>query len=133
MTEQKLVEAASLNTTRDEELAGLKVALEAYENKWYNKGFTDVENSKELVILEARKLGFKKGWLVALQALRVLEDSLLRNHTQIPFPSTTLAVQNPPGPIEEEETTSMRKLVEQIDSYMELVDMEVSSNPCVGD
>ena len=127
------MEAASLNTTRDEELADLKAALEAYENKWYNKGFTDVENSKELVILEARKLGFKKGWLVALQALRVPEDSLLRNPSQIPFSSTTLAVQNPPGPIDEEETISMRKLVEQIDSYMELADMEVSSNPCVGD
>ena len=37
-TEQKLAEAASLNTAREEELAALKAALEACENKWYNEG-----------------------------------------------------------------------------------------------
>ena len=92
LTEQKLAEAASLNTAREEELANLKATLEACENKWYNEGFVDAKNSAEPVILEARKLGFEEGWLAALQALGVPEDSPLRNPGQIPFPSTTPAV-----------------------------------------
>jgi len=90
--EQKLAEAASLDTAREWELADMKVALEACENKWYNEGFADVENSTEPVILEVKKLGFEEGWLATLQALEVLEDSPLRNLGQIPFPSTTQAV-----------------------------------------
>ena len=133
VAEQKLAEATSLNTTREGELADLKAALEAYKNKWYNKGFADIKNYAKPVILEARKLGFEEGWLATLQALGVPKDSPLRNPGQIPFPSTTRAVQNPHRPIDEEETTSMRELVEQIDSHMELVNVEDSSNPCVGD
>ena len=87
-TELKLVEVASMNTTLAEEVTDLKAALEAYENKWYNEGFTDAENSAEPIILEARKRGFGEGWLVALQVLGVPEDSPLRNPGQIPFPST---------------------------------------------
>ena len=52
-TKLKLAEAVSLNTTQVEELADLKAALEAYENKWYNEGFADAENSAEPVINEA--------------------------------------------------------------------------------
>ena len=77
-----------MNTAQDEELVALKAALEAYENKWYNEGFTNPENSAEPIILEARKLGFGEGWLAALQVLGVPEDSPLRNPGQIPFPST---------------------------------------------
>ena len=69
MTKQKLAKAASLNTAREEELADLKATLEACENKWYNEGFANAENSAEPVILEAWKLGFEEGWLVALQDL----------------------------------------------------------------
>lgn len=133
VTEQKLGEAASLNTTWEGELTDLKAALEACENKWYNEGFVDAENSVGPVILEARKLGFEEGWLAALQALGVHEDSPLRNPGQIPFLSTTQAVHYPPKPTDEKETTSMRELVEQIDSHVELVEVEVSSNPRVGD
>ena len=46
-------------------MVDLKVALEACENKWYNKGFADAENFVELVIQEARKLAFEEGWLAA--------------------------------------------------------------------
>ena len=56
--ELKLAEATSLNTAQVEEVADLKAALEACENKWYNEGFTDEENSVEPVINEARKLAF---------------------------------------------------------------------------
>ena len=83
--ELRLAEAVSLNTARAEELADLKVALEACENKWYNEGFADAKNSIKLIIQEARKLTFEEGWLAALQALGVPEDFPLRNPNQIPF------------------------------------------------
>ena len=60
-TELKLAEAESLNTARAEELADLRAALEGYESKWYNEGFTDAENLVEPIINEARKLAFKEG------------------------------------------------------------------------
>ena len=78
-TELKLVEAQSLNTTLAEELADLKAALEACKNKWYNEGFANAKNSAKLVVHQAQKLEFKEGWLAALQAMGVSEDSPLRN------------------------------------------------------
>ena len=99
----KLADAVSLNVAQAEELADLIAVLEACENKWYNERFTDAENFAELVIKEAWRLAFKEGWLAALQALRVPEDSPLKDHGQIPFSSPTLAVQNPLGPIDKGE------------------------------
>ena len=84
-TELKLVGAESLNLAQADELADLNAALEACENKWYYEGFVDVENSVELVVRQGRKLRFEEGWLAALQAIRILEDSPLRNPDQIPF------------------------------------------------
>ena len=129
----KLAEAISLNTAQAEELADLRATLEACEEKWYNEGFANAENSKEPVVNQARRLGFEAGWFAALQALRVPEDYPLRDPSQIPFPNSTPTVQNPPMPIDEEETTSMRELVEQIDAHVELDDMEAISIPCAGD
>ena len=88
----KLVEAISLNTAQAEELADLRAALEACEEKWYNKGFTDAENSAKPVVNQARRLGFEAGWFAALQVLRVPEDSPLRDPSQIPFSSSVTAV-----------------------------------------
>ena len=127
-TKLKLAEAASLNTTQVEELADLKVALEACENKWYNKGFADTKNYSELVNLEARKLAFEEGWLATLQVMGVPEDSPLRNPNQIPFPNPSPAMQNPRGTIDKEDTKSLRELVQAIDSHVELVDLEVTNN-----
>ena len=126
-TEVKLAEAISLNTSNAEELADLRTTLAACEQKWYNEGFADTEKSTEPVVAQARNLGFEAGWFAALQALGVPEDSHLRNPGQIPFPSPITAVQDPPTAIEEEETTSMRELVEQIDAHAELEDMEATS------
>ena len=39
----KLAKEASLNVTLTEEVADLRVALEACENKWYDEGFADTE------------------------------------------------------------------------------------------
>ena len=65
-TEVKLAEAISLNTSNAEELADLRAALAACEQKWYNEGFTDAEKSAEPVVAQARNLGFEAGWFAAL-------------------------------------------------------------------
>ena len=57
----------------------------------------------------------------------------MRDPGQIPFPSITATVQNPPTPIEEEETASMRELAEQIDAHAELEDTEATSIPSTQD
>ena len=107
--------------------------MEACEEKWYNEGFVDVENSAEPVVNQARRLGFEAGWFVALQVVGVLEDYPLRDPNQIPFPISTPTVQNPPMPIDKEKTTSMRELVEQINAHVELDDMKAASIPRAGD
>ena len=79
-------------------------------------------------------MGFEAGWFAALQALGVLEDSHLRDPGQIPFPSPITTVQDPPSTVEEEEeTTSIRELVEQIDAHAEPEDMEAISIPTMQD
>lgn len=132
-TEVKLAEATSLNTSNAEDLADLRAALAAAEQKWYNEGFADAERSVEPVVSQARNLGFEAGWFAALQALGVPENSHLRDPGQIPFPSPVTAVQNPLAAVDEEETASMRELVEQIDAHAEPEDMEATSIPTVQD
>ena len=132
-TDVKLAKVVSLNAAQAEELADLRAALEACEEKWYNEGFADVENSTELVVNQAQRLGFESGWFTALQAAGVSKDSPLRDLSQIPFLIPTLAEQNPPVPIDEEEMASMKELVEQIDAHVELDDMEATSIPRAGD
>ena len=66
--------------------------------------------------------------MVALQALGVPEDSPLKNLNQIPFLGSPTATQNCPNAIDEEETQSMRELVEVIDSHVEAIDLEATSN-----
>ena len=48
--ELKLAEVESLNLVHVDEIADLNVALEACENKWYDKGFADAENSVEPIV-----------------------------------------------------------------------------------
>ena len=128
-TELKLAKAASLNIARAEELADLRAAFEGCESKWYDEGFVDVENSVEPVINEARKLAFKEGWLAALQAVGVPKDSPLRDPNQIPLPSLPTATQKTHVVTDEEETTSLRELVDQIHAHVEPIDLEATSNP----
>ena len=96
-TELKLAEAVSLNSSRVEELADLRAALEGCESKWYNEGFADAENSVEPIINEAQKLAFKEGCFAALQAMGVPEDSPLKDPDHMPFPSLPIAAQRPPS------------------------------------
>ena len=85
------------------------------------------------IICQAQRHGFGEGWLATLQAVGVPEDSPLRSPEQIPFPDPAPPVQNPSNVDEEEKTPSMRKLVQEIDSHMELVDLEVTSTLYAGD
>ena len=59
----KLAETASLNSTLSEEVIDLRVALEACESKWYDEGFADAEKRVEPVIMQARQLSFREGWM----------------------------------------------------------------------
>lgn len=84
VVELKLAEVASLNLTNANKIADLTAALKACEDKWYNDGFTNTENSVEPIVQEAQSHGFREGWLVALQVMGVAEDFPLRNLEQIP-------------------------------------------------
>ena len=125
----KLTKAASLNATLFEEVDDLRVALKACESKWYDEGFADVEKGVEPVVMQARQLSFQEGWMAALQALGVPEDSPLRDPGQIPFPDLTPDAQNLAGPNDEEETDILRELVEQIVDHVEMIGTEATSNP----
>ena len=64
--ELKLAEVASLNLAQANEIADLKVALEACEDKWYNEGYVDAENSVVPIVHQARFHGFREKWVAAL-------------------------------------------------------------------
>jgi len=132
-TEVKLAEAASLNSTLSEEVADLRAALEACEAKWYDEGFAVAKKGVKPVVMQARQLSFREGWIAALHTLGVLEDSPLRDPGQIPIPDSALIAQNPIGPNDEEETDSLRELVEQIDAHVEMIETEAISNPPTDD
>ena len=126
-----MVEATSLNVALTKELADLRTALEAYENKWYDEGFVNAEENVEPVIKEARQLSFQEGWMAALHASGVPKDSHLRDPSRIPFLDSLLATQNLTGLIDKVETESLRELVEQIYAHMEVIGTEATSNPLV--
>ena len=60
-TELKLEEAESLNLAYVDEIADLKVTLEASKEKYYNMGFADAKWSVELIVYQARKHRFEGG------------------------------------------------------------------------
>nr|POE77172.1 hypothetical protein CFP56_33125 [Quercus suber] len=124
----KLVTTESLNLVRDKEVAELKVALEACETKWYDKGFADAENSVVPVVLQARAQGFEEGWLVALKAVGIPGDSQLWNPKKIPCLAVALPVQSQAEAADDEDTPSMRALVEAIDTHVENPDTEATIN-----
>lgn len=126
--ELRLVEAESIISARDKEIAKLKAALEESENKWYNMGFADTKNSAKLVMFQSRKYRFEEGWMAAVLAMGVPEDSPFRDADQIPYPEPPLPAQNPTN-ADEEDTLSMRELVQEIDTHTELIDLEITSDP----
>lgn len=45
-----MAKARSLNLAQVDEIANLKAALEACEERWYNEGFANAENSVEPIV-----------------------------------------------------------------------------------
>ena len=64
-------------------------------------------------------------------AMGVPKDSPLRNPNQIPYPESPPPTTQNPTEAEDEDTPSMRELVQAIDSHAELIDLEITSNPSV--
>lgn len=123
-----LAKAESLNLAQVDEIANLKATLEACKNKWYTESFADTENSVEPIVHQGRFHGFGEGWLVALQAMGMPEDSLLRNPEQIPCLTLPPPIQSQAGAADEEDTLSIRELVQAINTHIETVDLKVTSN-----
>ena len=58
------------------------------------------------------------------------DDSPLRNPKQIPYPKPSPPpIQNPTDAEEEGDTRSIKALEEVMDSHVELVNLEITSNP----
>jgi len=131
-TKLKLAEVESLNLAHVDEIVDLKAPIETCEEKWYNKGFANAENSVEPIVHQARHHGFGKGWLVALQVIGVAEDFPLRNPKQIPYPASPPPVQSQVGATDEEDTPSMRELVCAIDTHVEMAE-DVQAQPLLTD
>ncbi|KAL0013011.1 hypothetical protein SO802_000080 [Lithocarpus litseifolius] len=125
--ELKLAQAESLAMAHADEVADLKATLEACEEKWYNEGFADAENSVEPVVSQARAHGFEEGWLAALRAVGVPGGSPFWISENIPRPTSLNPVQSQAIPADEGDTPSMRELVRAIDTHVEDLDLEVSS------
>lgn len=49
-------------------MANLKVVVEESENKFYNLGFANAENSSEPIMFQSRRYGFNEGWMVTVTA-----------------------------------------------------------------
>ena len=58
----------------------------------------------------------------------VADDSPLRNPKQIPYPAPPPPIQSQVDAVDEEDTPSMRELVRVIDSHVETVNLEITSN-----
>lgn len=66
--------------------------------------------------------------MAALQALGVAKDSPLWKSEQIPYLTPPPPIQSQVGADDDEDTLSMRDLVQAIDSHVEMYDLEASSN-----
>lgn len=93
-------------------------------------GFADAENSSEPIMLEPWRYRFREGWMVTVNALGLPEDSTFKDPDQIPYPEPLQpsSVQDPTQN-EEEDSLSMRELVEEIDSHIEVIELDIPSNP----
>ena len=92
-------------------------------------GFADVENSNESIMLDSQRYRFGEGWMATVNALGLPKDSPFKDLNQIPLhehlrppPTYTLTLN------EEEDSLSMRELVEEIDSYTEVINLDIPTN-----
>nr|POE97561.1 hypothetical protein CFP56_17080 [Quercus suber] len=94
-------------------------------------GFNDVENSVEPIMFQNRNYRFDEGWMAAVTAIGLPEVSPFRNPDQIPYLEPPPPPTRNPTEAEDEDTSSMRKLVQATDSHAELIDLEITSNPSI--
>ncbi|KAK9998265.1 hypothetical protein SO802_017868 [Lithocarpus litseifolius] len=86
-TETKLAQAESIVLARDMEILDLIKTMKGCKQMFYNKGFTNAENSCGVVVFEAQRHGFFEGWMAAMNALNLPESSPFMDPTQIPLPN----------------------------------------------
>ena len=68
----KLAQAKSVISTRDKEIADLKVTMVQSNDKFYNMGFADAKNFSKPIMLESRRYKFEEGWMAAVNAMGLL-------------------------------------------------------------
>lgn len=83
--EVRLAQADNVISAKDKEVANLKEAVAESEDKFYNMGFADAENSSDPIMLESRLYGFGEGWMAAMNALGLPEDSSFKDPDKIPY------------------------------------------------
>ena len=128
--EMKLARAKRLISAQNKEMADLKATVAKSEDKFYNMGFANAENSKEPIMVESQRYRFRDGWMAAVNAMGLLEDYAFRDLEQIPYLKGLICppVQTINQP-EEEDSLSMRELVEEIDSHAKVIELDGSTNP----
>nr|POE95887.1 hypothetical protein CFP56_23631 [Quercus suber] len=81
----KLAETTSILTARDKEFIDYKGGVGARKQHYYNKGFQNAEDLVGPVILQAQKFGFLEGWMTAVNAIGLPEESPFRKIDQVPL------------------------------------------------
>lgn len=103
------------------------------EQVFYNMGFKDAENSAGLLIFQSRKLKFMEGYMVAVNAISLLDTSPFKDVNQIPLPNdppedTQADDQLKDAKYEREDSLGIRELSEQIDAHVVVIDEENPNN-----
>ena len=62
----KLTQVESIISNKDKEIVDLKVTKAQREDKFYNMGFTDIENSIKPIMFKSRHYGFGDGCVYLL-------------------------------------------------------------------
>lgn len=83
--EVRLTQVETVISTRDKEIVDLKIVMVQSEDKCYNMGFANTKSSSKLIMLDSWRHGFREGWMAAVNALGLLEDSIFRDPNKIPY------------------------------------------------
>lgn len=126
--ELRLAGAESKISTRDKKVANLKVALEVSEDKFYDIGFANAENSCDLVMLQSRHYEFGEGWMAVVAAMGMPEDSPFRDPKQILYTDPPLPLVQNLVHTKDEDSQRMKELVQEINSHAELIDLEITGD-----
>lgn len=128
--EVNLAKVSSIVSARDKELADLKETMKNCGQVFYNMGFKDTKNLAKAVIFQARRLGFREGWMAAINAIGLPQNSFFRGTKQIPLPNDLpieVQADDQSEDAEEEEgedNPGMRELSQQIDAHVVVIDEE---------